>query len=75
MNEHPGFITFVDGVTGAVRTTVPVDHVPMQLRFAQTEQGPVPVVRVVASSTGVVRTIREYGPGGELLRSTVARVG
>jgi hypothetical protein len=31
----------------------------------------VPVVRVVAKVVGEQRTIREYGAGGEMLRSTV----
>jgi hypothetical protein len=31
----------------------------------------VPVVRVVATTAGDQRTVREYGPKGELLRTTL----
>lgn len=68
---HPGTVEYVDGNTGKVTRTAKVDEVPESLRFAPTDQGPVPVVRVVAHVHGNERTIREYGPDGALLRSTV----
>jgi len=68
---HPGAVEYVDGNTGQVTRTSKIDEVPEGLRFAPTESGLVPVVRVVAHVTGNERTIREYGPGGALLRSTV----
>jgi hypothetical protein len=70
--SHPGTITYVDADahTEKVRS---VADVPDRLRFADTASGKVPVVRVVARIAGGQRFIREYGPNGELLRSTVQR--
>lgn len=68
--EHPGTIEFVDGDTNEI-TEEDAANVPESLRFAETDEGLVPVVRVVARTAGKQRFIREYGPGGELLRSTV----
>ena len=67
---HPGTITFVsDDDRERVENA---SGVPESLRFAKNQHGRwVPVVRVVATVAGDQRTIREYGPGGELLRSTV----
>jgi hypothetical protein len=70
---HPGKITYVDGNTQQVLSTDDVSTVPESLRFADTPTGRVPVVKVVATVAGNQRTIREYGPAGELLRSTVQR--
>jgi hypothetical protein len=68
--EHPGTIVYVDGDTNET-TEEDIANVPESLRFADTDAGPVPVVRVVARTAGNQRYIREYGPKGELLRSTV----
>lgn len=68
---HPGKITYIDGNTNAVVSTAEISTVPERMRFADTPQGPVPVVKVIATVAGNQRTIREYGPAGELLRSTV----
>lgn len=73
--SHPGTVEYVDGDTGRVLATSPVETVPHALRFAPTERGAVPVVRVVATTRGSQRTIREYGPEGELLRSTLQLAG
>ncbi len=69
--QHPGTIVFVDGDTNAVIREVPASAAPDSVRYADTEQGPVPVVRVVATTAGDQRFVREYGPAGELLRTTV----
>jgi hypothetical protein len=61
---------FVDGDTNEESEENAAD-VPESIRFADTPEGPVPVVRVVARTSGDRRIIREYGPDGELLRSTV----
>jgi hypothetical protein len=68
--DHPGTIVFVDGDTNEETEEQAVD-VPESIRFAETPEGLVPVVRVVARTSGTRRIIREYGPNGELLRSTV----
>jgi hypothetical protein len=66
---HPGTIVYVDE-RGEQRR--PVNEVPESLRYGEVEGGKwLPVVRVVATTAGDQRVIREYGPGGELLRSTV----
>ena len=66
---HPGSITFVDEKGESVE---PAAAVPDSIRFAKNKDGQLePVVRVVATTIGDQRTIREYGEEGNLLRSTV----
>lgn len=68
---HPGTILFVDENSGKEHSR-PISEVPEQLRFAQDASGQmIPVVKVVAHAVGQQRTIREYGPNGEMLRSTI----
>jgi hypothetical protein len=70
--SHPGTITYVDADAQTQKVQSAAD-VPEPLRFADTTSGKVPVVKVVARIAGGQRFIREYGPNGELLRSTVQR--
>jgi hypothetical protein len=70
-SQHPGKIEFVDGNKNEVIKVVTAEEVPEQFRFAPTTTGLVPVTRVVATTVGDERTIREYGPDGQLLRSTI----
>ncbi|MBL8953275.1 MAG: hypothetical protein JNK82_21025, partial [Myxococcaceae bacterium] len=66
---HPGNIVFVDEQG---ETVEPAAEVPESIRFAKNKDGRLePVVRVVATTIGDQRTIREYGEEGNLLRSTV----
>lgn len=71
--KHPGTIVYVDGVTQKETRRVASSQVPESMRFVSTPEGLVPVVRVVTSTSpdGNRCTIREYGPAGEFLRSTV----
>ncbi len=69
--KHPGSIQYIDGQTQQVTHTANISEVPASLRFAETPQGLVPVVKVVAHQEGDRRIIREYGPDGQFLRSTV----
>ena len=70
--KHPGTIQFVDGMTKQVTRTLQAHEVPPAFRFAKDASGTlVPVVKVVAIEEGDRRTLREYGPEGQLLRSTV----
>ncbi|RKH07801.1 hypothetical protein D7V97_20930 [Corallococcus sp. CA053C] len=70
--KHPGTIQFVDGATQQVTKTVDATEVPLSIRFAKNEAGElVPVVKIVAFQEGDRRTLREYGPEGQFLRSTV----
>jgi hypothetical protein len=72
-NRHPGTILFVDGRTQRVTFRVDAAEVPRAVRFAETKQGRVPVVKVVAYPRGNQRIIREYGPADELLRTSVVQ--
>ena len=69
--EHPGKIVFVDGFTQEIMQEVSASEVPFGIRFVETEAGLVPVVKIVNLTTDERQTIRQYGPDGELLRSTV----
>lgn len=68
---HPGTITFVDGATGKTTRVAKASEVPDEIKFVETERGLVPVTKIVASVHGNQRTIRQYGPDGQLLESTV----
>jgi hypothetical protein len=69
---HPGTIVYVDGITHEEERR-PVGDVPESMRFRPTPHGMVPVVKVVRYVDGDKRYIREYGPGDELLVSTMGR--
>ncbi|WNG57590.1 hypothetical protein F0U59_24635 [Archangium gephyra] len=69
--KHPGFIRYFDGKTQQEVRRLEISQVPEPLQYAKTPNGWVPVVKVVAIEEGNQRTLREYGPGDELLRSTV----
>jgi hypothetical protein len=63
--SHPGTIKYVDLDTG-IEKMVLVNDVPEFLRFVENA----PIVRVEARTIDGQRTIREFGPNGEVLRST-----
>jgi hypothetical protein len=68
---HPGTIVFVDADSSSERVSV-ASSVPELARFAPNAQGELtPIVRVVARRAGDKRIIQEFGPSGEMLRSTV----
>jgi hypothetical protein len=71
MSRHPGIIEYVDGATHAVIGQVRAEDVPEAMRFFKTAAGQTPVVRVVKHQAAGRVTLREYGPDGALLRSTV----
>jgi hypothetical protein len=72
--EHPGEIEYVDGATGEVTRRAPAADVPEQIRYAPGPDGELrPVVRITVLTVGPRREIRQFGPGGELLRSTYQR--
>jgi len=68
---HPGKIEYVDGETQKVVSVEDAANVPESLRFADTPSGRVPVVKVVMRRKGEVAEILEYGPEGQLLRTTI----
>jgi len=69
---HPGKIAYYSIEDGKQRLVSErsVNDVPDTARYAQTSHGMVPVVKVVATTTGNQRFIREYGPQDEFLRAT-----
>ena len=68
--DHPGTITFVAGPLVTVKGAWVV---PPTLRFASTDAGPIPIVRVETLRFADRRIVRQYGPSGQLLRSRVAQ--
>lgn len=71
-SKHPGNIHYHQGPEETLVRVVPVADVPEPLRFAPTPDGDVPVVKVVALTTSVGLELREYGPAGQLLRTTLS---
>lgn len=69
--RHPGTIVFIDGVTQQIRKEVPANEVAEDIRYCETDDGYVPVVEIVDYATEDRIIIRQYGPDGELLQSTV----
>lgn len=69
--EHPGKIIYLDGNTQQVVSEANIEDVPESLRFAESADGFIPIVKVIATVVGDRRYIREYGPDGQLLRSTI----
>ncbi|MBL8949450.1 MAG: hypothetical protein JNK82_01645 [Myxococcaceae bacterium] len=71
--RHPGQVTFADLDAGTEKV-VAVDTLPEAMRFGTSADGvTLPVTRVEARLRGKQRVVRELGPGGEVLRSTVQR--
>jgi hypothetical protein len=68
---HPGKIVFIDGITQEITKELSASAVPFGIRFVETDAGLVPVVKIVNITTDKQQTIRQYGPDGQLLRSTV----
>ena len=71
VQEHPGEIAYIDGNTSEIVSRKRASQVPEKMRFVETTDGLVPVVKVVAHVFGDRRTIQEFGPNDELLRSTI----
>ena len=66
---HPGVIVFFDGERQVA--TRRASELPDSMLFADTPSGRVPVVKVVAHVGDDRREILEFGPDGQLLRSTL----
>jgi hypothetical protein len=67
---HPGTIVFIDGDTSEVIDTMSAAGLPDTMKFEETPEGTVPIVKVVAFTGGDIRRILEYGPQDQLLRAT-----
>ncbi len=69
--KHPGTIVFVDGKTQEITDTMKAAEVPESIRFVETAEGRVPVVKIVEITTDKERFIHFYGPDDQFLKSTI----
>ena len=73
--KHPGKIFYYewDPITKEeiLTSTELIKNIPESLRFGDTPDGFIPVVKVVMIPKGQNREIIEYGPNGQFLRSTI----
>ncbi|QHT70505.1 hypothetical protein GXP67_29565 [Rhodocytophaga rosea] len=69
--KHPGTIVFINGNTHQITHERKASEVPASIRFAETEAGIIPVVKIIATTSGNRREIRQFGPEGQFLGSTL----
>ena len=75
MTEHPGKVEYVDGLTGKVVHVAEAADVDDAIGFAPGADGtPQPVTRIVITTMGDRREVRQLGADGTLLRTTFQRV-
>lgn len=75
MTEHPGTVEYVDGVTGKVLHVADAADVDDAIGFAPDADGTLqPVTRIVITTVGERREVRQMGADGALLRTTFQRV-
>jgi hypothetical protein len=70
---HPGKITYYELIDGIEKEsgTTSIDQIPENMRFGRNEKGTVPIVKIVWQNRKDGREIHEYGPDGELLRTSI----
>jgi hypothetical protein len=73
--KHPGKISYyeLDPVTKQEKltSTVEIDKVPEAMRFGDTPEGLIPIVKVVMIPGDKFREIIEYGPKNQFVRNTI----
>ena len=75
MTEHPGKVEYVDGLTGKVVHVADAADVDDAIGFATGADGTLqPVTRIVITTMGDRREVRQLGADGALLRTTFQRV-
>jgi len=75
MTAHPAKVEYVDGVTGKVLHVADAADVDDAIRFAPGVDGTLqPVTRIVITTVGERREVRQFGADGALLRTTFQRV-
>ena len=75
MTAHPGKVEYVDGVTGKVLHVADAADVDDAIGFAPGIDGTLqPVTRIVITTVGERREVRQFGADGALLRTTFQRV-
>lgn len=72
---HPGRIQVFDGETQQLVKTLDATQLADAIRYAPTERGLEPVVRVVTTRAGKTVHVREFGADGRLLRSSTQLAG
>ena len=75
MTEHPGTIEYVDGATGKIVHVADAADVDDAISFAPGADGTLqPVTRIVITTVGERREVRQLAADGALLRTTFQRV-
>lgn len=75
MTEHPGTIEYVDGATGKILHVADAADVDDAISFAPGADGTLqPVTRIVITTVGERREVRQLAADGALLRTTFQRV-
>jgi hypothetical protein len=75
MTEHPGTVVYVDGATGKVVHVADAADVDDAIGFAPGRDGILqPVTRIVITTVGDRREVRQLGADGALLRTSFQRV-
>jgi hypothetical protein len=75
VTEHPGTVEYVDGATGKILHVADAADVEDAIGFAPGADGTLqPVTRIVITTVGERREVRQLGADGALLRTTFQRV-
>jgi hypothetical protein len=75
VTQHPGTVEYVDGATGRIIHVADAADVDDAIKFAPDASGtPQPVTRIVITTVGEQREVRQHGADGALLRTTFQRV-
>jgi hypothetical protein len=75
VTAHPGTVEYVDGSTGAVVHTASAEDVDDAIKFAPGPDGTQqPVTRIVITTAGGRREVRQHGADGSLLRTSFQHV-
>jgi hypothetical protein len=75
VTEHPGTVEYVDGMTGKIVHVAHAADVDEAISFAPGSDGtPQPVTRIVITTVGDQREVRQMGADGSLLRTTFQRL-
>jgi hypothetical protein len=75
VTEHPGTVVYVDGATEKVVHVADAADVDDAIAFAPGSDGVLqPVTRIVITTVGDRREVRQLGADGALLRTTFQQV-
>lgn len=71
---HPGTVVFYDADKDEITDEADAATLPDSMKFEETDEGLVPIVRVVLFTREDRQIIASYGPNGELLRTVSGSV-